>query len=64
MLIEGVYSPLQDGYSIQFLNPQSYSKSMWLLGATLQEHFSSFVGANMCVLNNAHVKFLIMHTDI
>lgn len=38
---------LQEGCSIRLLNPQTYSRSMWLLTATLQEYFQSFVGANV-----------------
>ena len=41
---------LQQGCSVQILNPQSYAKEMWLLGATLQELFGSFTGANVYVL--------------
>ncbi len=41
---------LQQGCSVQILNPQSYSKEMWLLGATLQELFGSFTGANVYAL--------------
>lgn len=37
----------QEGCSVRLLNPQTYSKSMWLLVATLQEYFQSFVGANV-----------------
>ncbi|KPI95894.1 Lysine-specific demethylase NO66 [Papilio xuthus] len=34
------------GCSIRLLNPQTYMPKLHLLNATLQEHFTSFVGAN------------------
>lgn len=40
-------SLLQKGCSVQLLNPQTYSDTMWLLQSILQELFGSFVGANM-----------------
>ena len=40
---------------MQLMNPQTYSKEIWMLGATLQELLGSFVGANVSV--NCHYYY-------
>jgi hypothetical protein len=37
---------LQNGCSVQFVNPQAFDDNVWHLCETLQELFGSFVGAN------------------
>ena len=44
-----VYLGVQEGCSVRLLNPQTFSPSMWKLTSMLQEHFQSFVGANVLV---------------
>lgn len=42
-----VWDKYQSGCSIRLLNPQTYSRSVWKVCSILQEHFHSFVGANV-----------------
>jgi lysine-specific demethylase/histidyl-hydroxylase NO66 len=42
-----VWDKYQAGCSIRMLNPQTYSKNVWKVCSILQEHFHSFVGANV-----------------
>ena len=42
-----VWNKYQEGCSIRLLNPQTYSRNVWKLCSVLQEHFHSFVGANV-----------------
>lgn len=42
-----VWDQFNAGRSIRFLNPQTYSRSVWKLLSILQEFFSSFVGSNV-----------------
>lgn len=42
-----VWNKYQEGCSIRLLNPQTYSRNVWKLCSVLQEHFQSFVGANV-----------------
>ena len=44
-----VYLGVQEGCSIRLLNPQTFSPGVWKLTSMLQEHFQSFVGANVLV---------------
>ncbi|KAI6657454.1 Cytosolic Fe-S cluster assembly factor narfl-like [Oopsacas minuta] len=46
-----VWKFYEEGCSLRFLNPQTYSDSLWWLNATLQDYFHSFVGANMLVIS-------------
>lgn len=39
----------QKGCSIRLLNPQTFSRNVWLLNTSLQEFFGCSVGANMYV---------------
>ncbi|XP_019864286.1 PREDICTED: bifunctional lysine-specific demethylase and histidyl-hydroxylase NO66-like [Amphimedon queenslandica] len=59
-----VWDRFSDGYSIQFLNPQTYSRPMWLLTSFLQEHFSSFVGANIYLTPAGTQGFAPHYDDI
>jgi len=36
-----------NGCSVRMLNPQTFHKEVWRLCSTLQDHFQSFVGANV-----------------
>eukprot|EP00127_Corallochytrium_limacisporum_P006862 Clim_evm77s236 gene=Clim_evmTU77s236 len=38
---------LEDGCSVRFLNPATYSKNVWRLNYLLTEYFGSFCGANV-----------------
>jgi bifunctional lysine-specific demethylase and histidyl-hydroxylase NO66 len=42
-----VWDFYSSGCSIRFLNPQSYSKEIYEMNATLQEYFHCMVGTNM-----------------
>ncbi|CAH1792356.1 unnamed protein product [Owenia fusiformis] len=42
-----VWDYYQNGCSVRFLNPQTYSRNVWKLLSTLQEYFGSCVGANI-----------------
>ncbi|XP_023227777.1 ribosomal oxygenase 1-like [Centruroides sculpturatus] len=55
---------LQNGCSVRFLNPQTYSKKIWKLNSVLQDHFGSFVGANVYLTPPGSQGFAPHYDDI
>ncbi|KAI1299233.1 Bifunctional lysine-specific demethylase and histidyl-hydroxylase NO66 [Halotydeus destructor] len=59
-----VWDQYQSGCSVRFLNPQTYSKSVWKLNSILQEFFGSFVGANVYLTPPGTQGFAPHYDDI
>eukprot|EP00731_Ephydatia_muelleri_P028308 Em0019g1181a len=57
-----VWESIKEGCSVRLLNPQTYSESLWRLNSLLQEHFGSFVGANI-YLTPANTQGFAPHYD-
>ncbi|RWS26515.1 bifunctional lysine-specific demethylase and histidyl-hydroxylase NO66-like protein, partial [Leptotrombidium deliense] len=59
-----IWDYFQNGCSIRFLNPQTYSRSVWKLNSVLQEYFGSFVGANVYLTPAGSQGFAPHYDDI
>lgn len=59
-----VWDYYQRGCSVRLLNPQTYSKAIWKLNATLQEIFGSCVGANVYLTPPGTQGFAPHYDDI
>ncbi|RWS11651.1 bifunctional lysine-specific demethylase and histidyl-hydroxylase NO66-like protein [Dinothrombium tinctorium] len=59
-----VWDNFQNGCSVRFLNPQTYSRSVWKLNSVLQEYFGSFVGANIYLTPAGSQGFAPHYDDI
>ncbi|XP_035672115.1 bifunctional lysine-specific demethylase and histidyl-hydroxylase NO66 [Branchiostoma floridae] len=59
-----VWDYYQNGCSVRLLNPQTYSQGVWRLCSTLQEYFSSMVGANIYLTPPGTQGFAPHYDDI
>uniref|UniRef100_H2ZFB8 Bifunctional lysine-specific demethylase and histidyl-hydroxylase n=1 Tax=Ciona savignyi TaxID=51511 RepID=H2ZFB8_CIOSA len=59
-----VWDYYKNGCSIRIKNPQAFSKPVWRLCATLQEHFKSMVGANVYLTPPGSQGFAPHYDDI
>lgn len=59
-----VWDSFQQGCSVRLLNPQTYSRQLWRLCATLQEFFGSMVGANLYLTPAGSQGFAPHYDDI
>ncbi|KAG1700068.1 Ribosomal oxygenase 1 [Nymphon striatum] len=59
-----VWTEYEAGHSIRMLNPQSFSKSVWNLLATLQGYFNCGVGTNMYLTPAGSQGFAPHYDDI
>ncbi|CAH1264291.1 RIOX1 [Branchiostoma lanceolatum] len=59
-----VWDYYQNGCSVRLLNPQTYSHGVWRLCSSLQEYFSSMVGANIYLTPPGTQGFAPHYDDI
>ncbi|XP_019643826.1 PREDICTED: bifunctional lysine-specific demethylase and histidyl-hydroxylase NO66 isoform X1 [Branchiostoma belcheri] len=59
-----VWDYYQNGCSVRLLNPQTYSQGVWRLCSSLQEYFSSMVGANIYLTPPGTQGFAPHYDDI
>nr|CAB3265592.1 bifunctional lysine-specific demethylase and histidyl-hydroxylase NO66-like [Phallusia mammillata] len=59
-----VWDYYKNGCSVRIKNPQAFSKPVWKLCSTLQEHFKSMVGANIYLTPAGFQGFAPHYDDI